>query len=136
MMGRAVHTLSKQLHLKMFIAVSPWSGSRPEDFIYSISTGSSLGSCCCSVSQRSCNFGYAGLSFSHASTVHKMGLMLAWANSKTWSWAWIVAELVTIPVFFHSYHQGQKGVSLLCILASWLESWGGWISCAHGLIWW
>jgi hypothetical protein len=36
-----------------------------------------------------------------------MGEMLGWAHSKARIWAWVVAELVSLPALLHPQHQGE-----------------------------
>jgi hypothetical protein len=33
--------------------------------------------------------------------------MLVWANSKSWIWAWVIVELISLLVLQHPYQQGQ-----------------------------
>ena len=107
------HSISLCPHIftcKCSFAMSHWPGLRSLAFVtlsildpyWNSSSGLS---CCCPVSWRSCGFGFSGLS--NTPPVHRWGKVLVWTDSKPWIWAWVVSELVSLPVLLYLYLQGE-----------------------------
>jgi hypothetical protein len=76
-------------------------------FCYTINTGSSPGllldillpPCVMEILQLwICNTG----PFTYSSIID-----IGWANTKPWTWAWVVSELVSPPALPHPHHQGK-----------------------------
>jgi hypothetical protein len=80
---------------------------KASSFCYTINTGSSPGllsdilmwPCVMEILQ----FGCIRPVPSSAPAVHRWGR--CWAHSKPWIWAWVVAELVSLPTLLHLYYQ-------------------------------
>ena len=107
--------------------MSCWSGSRPlasgTPSILDPQWNSSQISCCCPESWRSCSFGSVESAPSHTPAAHRWGRwMLEWANSKPRSWAWVAAELVSLPALPHRWEVGSA--LLHCSSERWGQLWG------------
>lgn len=104
--------------LKMHIAQSHWSGSRPlasatRSVLDSHMHSSRISCCCCLVSWRSRSFGSAGQACPPAD--HKWGKCLGGPTQKPWIWAWEVAELVSLLALLCLHYQGKFSSQLtLC----------------------
>lgn len=55
-----------------------------------------------------------------------------WANSQTWIWAWMLAELISLPALPQKHHQGELSSTTLASSPSAATGEGqGQLSCCH-----
>ena len=104
--------LSTQFYLQMFTAISNWSVSRTwSSFCSTINAGPSLGLlseslllfCVIEILQ----FWTCITSPFTCSSRSQIRQMLWWTSLKHLIWAWMVAELFSLPALLCTHHQGQ-----------------------------